>query len=127
MNLLLLSNSTNFGSVYLDHAMPAIRDFLGAARRVAFVPFALQNREGYVAKARERPGSHQPVPARPAEVHAEVEPQGEAEEVEPRSQVRGGGRDDHPDPGSPLDASGHGSGPGQKAEREAGRRVTPGG
>jgi dipeptidase E len=54
MRLLLLSNSTNFGSGYLDHAMPAIREFVGAARRIAFVPFALHNREGYVAKARER-------------------------------------------------------------------------
>src|SRR5262245_6075722 len=54
MRLFLMSNSTNFGSGYLDHAMTAIREFLGPARRVAFVPFALQNREGYVAKARER-------------------------------------------------------------------------
>lgn len=54
MRLLLLSNSTNFGSGYLDHAIAAVREFLGPARRIAFVPFALQNREGYVAKARER-------------------------------------------------------------------------
>ncbi|MFN0152249.1 MAG: dipeptidase PepE [bacterium] len=54
MRLLLLSNSTNFGSGYLDHAMSAIRDFLGPARRIAFVPFALQNRDAYTAKARER-------------------------------------------------------------------------
>jgi dipeptidase E len=54
MRLLLLSNSTNFGSSYLDHAIAAIREFLGPARRIAFVPLALHNREGYVAKARER-------------------------------------------------------------------------
>ncbi|HVR69888.1 MAG TPA: dipeptidase PepE [Vicinamibacteria bacterium] len=52
--LLLLSNSTNHGERYLDHAMPAIRALLGAARRLAFVPFALRDQEGYVARARAR-------------------------------------------------------------------------
>ncbi len=52
--LLLLSNSTNFGSGYLDHAMPEILDFLGGARRLLFVPFALADRTAYTAKARER-------------------------------------------------------------------------
>jgi len=54
MRLFLLSNSTNFGSGYLDHAMDAIREFLGPARRIAFVPFALHDREAYTAKARSR-------------------------------------------------------------------------
>ncbi len=54
MRLLLLSNSTNHGSGYLDHAMEAIRDFLGPSRRVAFVPFALFGRAGYTARAAER-------------------------------------------------------------------------
>ena len=54
MRLLLLSNSTSFGRGYLDHAMPEIRDFLGSARRLVFVPFALLDREAYTAKARER-------------------------------------------------------------------------
>jgi dipeptidase E len=55
MRLLLLSNSTNHGSGYLDHAMPAVRDFFGApARRLGFVPFALHDQPAYVAKARER-------------------------------------------------------------------------
>lgn len=52
--LLLLSNSTNFGSGYLDHAMAAIQDFLGNARRVAFVPFALRDTTGYTERARTR-------------------------------------------------------------------------
>ncbi len=52
--LLLLSNSTNHGSGYLDHAMPAVREFLGPVRRLAFVPFALKDQPGYTAKARER-------------------------------------------------------------------------
>jgi dipeptidase E len=54
MRLLLLSNSTNFGEKYLDHAMPAIREFLGPVKRLAFVPFALADHESYTAKARAR-------------------------------------------------------------------------
>lgn len=52
--LLLLSNSTNHGRGYLDHALPAIRERLGAVRRLLFVPFALHDRAGYTAKARAR-------------------------------------------------------------------------
>jgi dipeptidase E len=52
--LLLLSNSTNFGAAYLDHAMEAILRFLGPARRVAFVPFALEDQARYAARVRER-------------------------------------------------------------------------
>jgi dipeptidase E len=54
MRLLLLSNSTNYGSGYLDHAEPAIRAFFGGGRRIAFVPFALHDHAGYLAKARAR-------------------------------------------------------------------------
>jgi dipeptidase E len=54
MRLLLLSNSTNYGRGYLDHAIDAIRDFLGQARTVAFVPFALADQAGYTEKARAR-------------------------------------------------------------------------
>ena len=52
--LLLLSNSTNHGQGYLDHAMPAIRALLGPARRLLFVPFALHDRAAYAQKARTR-------------------------------------------------------------------------
>lgn len=52
--LLLLSNSTQHGRGYLDHAMPEIRALLGDARRLLFVPFALHDRAGYAAKARTR-------------------------------------------------------------------------
>lgn len=53
--LLLISSSTVHGSGYLDHCAGEIRDFLGAGvRRVTFVPFALADRDGYAAKARER-------------------------------------------------------------------------
>lgn len=54
MRLLLLSNSTNFGEKYLDHAMADIRDFLGGVKRITFVPFALADHEAYTAKARDR-------------------------------------------------------------------------
>lgn len=52
--VLLISNSTLFGSGYLDHAEGEIRDFLGDIERVLFVPFAIQDRDGYAASARER-------------------------------------------------------------------------
>ncbi len=41
MRLLLLSNSTNHGKYYLEHAQPWLADFLGdVVRRVLFIPFA---------------------------------------------------------------------------------------
>ena len=52
--LLLLSNSSNHGQGYLDHAMPAIRALLGPVRRLLFVPFALHDRAWYAEKARTR-------------------------------------------------------------------------
>jgi dipeptidase E len=54
IRLLLLSNSTCHGQGYLDHAMPAIREFLGPVRKFLFVPFALSDQEGYAAKVRLR-------------------------------------------------------------------------
>ena len=54
MRLLLLSNSTNFGEKYLDHAMADIRAFLGPLKKLTFVPFALADHQAYAAKARER-------------------------------------------------------------------------
>jgi dipeptidase E len=53
MRLLLLSNSTNHGQRYLDHAMRDLLAFL-PGRRLLFVPFALRDQEAYAAKARER-------------------------------------------------------------------------
>jgi dipeptidase E len=52
--LLLLSNSTQHGHGYLDHAIEAFVVALRGARRVLFVPFALHDRSGYTAKFRER-------------------------------------------------------------------------
>ncbi|HEV2883655.1 MAG TPA: dipeptidase PepE [Pyrinomonadaceae bacterium] len=52
--LLLISNSTLYGSGYLDHAAAEIQDFLGPLRSILFVPYALHNQDGYASKARER-------------------------------------------------------------------------
>jgi dipeptidase E len=52
--ILLISNSTLYGSGYLDHAETEIRIFLGNVKRVLFVPFALHDRDGYTATAQKR-------------------------------------------------------------------------
>lgn len=51
--LLLISNSTQFGSGYLEHCQDQIREFLGSdVGRVLFVPYALSDMGGYAATAR---------------------------------------------------------------------------
>jgi len=50
--LVLISTSTVFGTRYLEHAYTELRDALGSVVRVLFIPHALQDRDGYVAKAR---------------------------------------------------------------------------
>lgn len=52
--LLLISNSTLYGSGYLDHAETEIRNFLGDVKRVLFVPYALFDRDQYAATAQAR-------------------------------------------------------------------------
>jgi dipeptidase E len=52
--LLLISNSTLYGSGYLDHAETEIRNFLETAKNVVFVPFALHDRRVYCEQARSR-------------------------------------------------------------------------
>ena len=52
--VLLISNSTLYGSGYLDHAESEIRSFLGAVKRVLFVPYALFDRNKYAANAQQR-------------------------------------------------------------------------
>jgi len=57
MRLLLLSNSTNPGQAYLDHAVDWLRHFLGeGVRRVLFVPFAgvTISFDDYAGRVRER-------------------------------------------------------------------------
>lgn len=53
-HVLLISNSTLYGSGYLDHAEAEIRDFLANTGKVLFIPFALYDRDAYAATARER-------------------------------------------------------------------------
>jgi dipeptidase E len=55
VRLLLISNSTQHGSGYLDHCAAAIASFLSpSVKRVLFVPYALFDRDAYAAKARTR-------------------------------------------------------------------------
>jgi dipeptidase E len=54
MRLLLNSSSNVHGYGFLDHVEPFLRDFLGAARVVAFVPFAAFDHDAYVGKVRDR-------------------------------------------------------------------------
>jgi len=52
--VLLISNSTLYGSGYLDHAESEIHSFLGDVKRVLFVPYALFDRDKYAATAQQR-------------------------------------------------------------------------
>lgn len=52
--LLLISNSTLHGSGYLDHVERELSDFLGHAKKVVFVPFALKDQDTYADKASEK-------------------------------------------------------------------------
>jgi dipeptidase E len=79
-HLLLISNSTLYGSGYLDHAEGEIRDFLGGVTRVLFIPFALYDRQAYAELARRRframgyelDSAHEVPDARQAVLEAEV-------------------------------------------------------
>ena len=79
-SLLLISNSTLYGSGYLDHAESEIRNFLRDVKRVLFVPFALYDRDAYASLARERframgyklESAHEVQDARRAVIDAEV-------------------------------------------------------
>jgi len=53
LRLLLISNSTMHGSGYLEHCAAEIRDFLGAKRKVLFVPYALHDHDAYADKAKQ--------------------------------------------------------------------------
>jgi dipeptidase E len=52
--LLLISNSTQHGRGYLEHAEKELREFLGGVKRVLFVPYALLDRDGYAETARAK-------------------------------------------------------------------------
>ncbi len=48
----MISTSTVFGTRYLEHAYPELRDAFGEIARVLFIPHALKDRDAYAAKAR---------------------------------------------------------------------------
>lgn len=50
--LLLISTSTVHGTAYLEHAFEELRDFLGDASRVLFLPYALKDHDAYTARVR---------------------------------------------------------------------------
>jgi len=52
--VLLISNSTLYGSGFLDHAEAEIRSFLRDVRSILFVPYALYDRDAYASTAQER-------------------------------------------------------------------------
>lgn len=56
MKALLISSSNVHGFGYLDHPEPEMKRVLEGVKRVAFVPFAIQDREAYHAKVAERLG-----------------------------------------------------------------------
>ena len=52
--LLLISNSTQYGCGYLEHAEAELRDFLRGVQRVLFVPYALKDRDAYAQTAQAK-------------------------------------------------------------------------
>src|SRR6266849_4687493 len=54
MRLLLISSSIVHGYSFLDHAEPHLRAFLGDHKRVAFVPFAQRDHDGYTKTVHDR-------------------------------------------------------------------------
>jgi dipeptidase E len=52
--LLLLSSSRVHGGGYLEHAEREVREFLSGARVLLFVPYALQDHDGYAKVARAK-------------------------------------------------------------------------
>jgi dipeptidase E len=52
--LLLISNSTQHGRGYLDHAEDEIRDILGRRSQILFLPYALYDRRAYANKVETR-------------------------------------------------------------------------
>lgn len=77
--VLLISNSTLYGSGYLDHAESEIRDFLGDVGSVLFVPYALYDRDAYAAQARDR---FQKMGYDLASIHSSPSPQGAVAEAD---------------------------------------------
>jgi dipeptidase E len=54
MKVLLVSNSTLYQRGYLDHVAGFIQELFRGAARIAFIPYALFDREAYAQKAEQR-------------------------------------------------------------------------
>lgn len=79
MRLLLVSTSTTWGTGYLDHCEAEVRRLFAGARRVAFVPYALSDLDGYAARARERFAA---MGLELESVHADAEPRRSVERAD---------------------------------------------
>jgi len=77
--VLLISNSTLYGSGYLDHAESEIRQFLGEVKSVLFVPYALYDRDAYTSTAHER---FQRMGYELSSIHTSPNPQAAVDEAE---------------------------------------------
>ena len=53
-NILLISNSKSFGKGYLEHCREEITDFMGNAKDILFVPYALKDYAMYAELARKQ-------------------------------------------------------------------------
>jgi dipeptidase E len=53
-SILLLSNATNYGQKYLDHAWQEVSDFLSGSRLAVFFPFAGNDYDAYTGRVSER-------------------------------------------------------------------------
>ncbi|OON76712.1 dipeptidase PepE [Streptomyces tsukubensis] len=73
-NLLLLSNSTQHGRGYLEHALKTVTGFLPANARLAFVPYALADHDTYTARVR---GALEPAGISVRGVHEGADPRAE--------------------------------------------------
>ncbi|MFD2795214.1 dipeptidase PepE [Promicromonospora vindobonensis] len=78
MRLLLLSNSTNHDSGYLEHALEIASGFLGGAT-VTFVPYALADHDAYTAKVAD---ALAPRGIRVSGLHAAAHPKAAVEQAD---------------------------------------------
>ena len=71
VELLLLSNSTNYGREYLAHAHEEVRDFLSGLDELVFVPYALSAHDDYTARVQ---AAVRPLGVRVRGLHREQDP-----------------------------------------------------
>lgn len=78
-DLLLLSSSTTFGGTFLGHATKVVQEALGGRTRLAFVPYALRDHEGYTATVR---AALEPAGITVAGLHEAADPAGAVRRAE---------------------------------------------